>query len=51
MEALEKLCARPPTPPRVWVHQIHNAGGASGSATMLMVFARSFVLFVRSHNS
>jgi hypothetical protein len=28
-------------------HQIHAAGGASSSITMLMVFVRSFVLFVR----
>ncbi len=27
------------------VHQIHTAGGASYSATMVMVFARLFVLF------
>jgi hypothetical protein len=31
MAALEQTCARPPTPQAVWVHQIHAAGGASGS--------------------
>ncbi len=31
---------RPPTPRVVWVHQIHAAGGASGSTTMVMVFVR-----------
>jgi hypothetical protein len=50
MAALEKLFARPPAPLVVWVHQIHTAGGVSNSATMVMVFARSHVLFVRSHN-
>ena len=39
--ALEKICARPPTPWAVWVHQIHAAGGASGSTTTVMVFVRS----------
>jgi hypothetical protein len=49
--ALKKVCARPSTPPVVWVHQIHTAGGVSGSATMVMVFARLFALFVQSCNS
>jgi len=26
-----------PTPRAAWVHQIHAAGGASGSTTMVMV--------------
>ncbi len=52
MRALEKVCARPPTPLVVWVHQIHTTGGASGSATMVMLlFARLFVIFVLSCNS
>jgi hypothetical protein len=48
--SLRKICARPPTPPAVWHHQIHAAGGVSGSITMVMVFVRSFVLFVWCHN-
>ena len=44
--ASERTCARPPTPQTAWVHQIHAAGGASGSTTMVMVFVRWFVLFV-----
>jgi hypothetical protein len=40
MAAMEKVCARPPTPWAAWVHQIHAAGGASGSTTMVMVFDR-----------
>jgi hypothetical protein len=51
MVALEKVCARQPTPLVVWVHQIHTPGGASSSAAMVMVFARSFVLFVWSRSS
>ncbi len=47
MEALEQTCARPPTPQAAWVHQIHAAGGASGSITMVMLFVMLFVLFVR----
>ncbi len=38
-----KVSARLPTPPVVWVHQIHTARGLSGYATMVMVFARLFV--------
>jgi hypothetical protein len=48
--ASENTCARPPTPQAVWICQIDAAGGASNSATMVMVFGRSFVLFVWSHN-
>ncbi len=51
MVALERTCARLPTLQVAWFHQIHIAGGTGGSATMVMVFARLFVLFVRSHNS
>jgi hypothetical protein len=40
MGALEKLCGGPPT------HQIHAAGGVSGSVTMVMLFVMLFVLFV-----
>jgi hypothetical protein len=39
-------CPRPPTHQAAWIHQIHAAGGASGSITMVMVFVRSFVIFV-----
>jgi len=46
MAALEKTCARPPTPQAAWVHQIHIAGGVSGFTTMVIVFVRRFVLFV-----
>jgi hypothetical protein len=35
--AYERTCARPPTPQAAWVHQIHAAGGTSGSTTMVMV--------------
>ena len=41
MAALERTCARPPTPQAAWVHQIHAAGGVGGSTTMVMVFVRS----------
>ena len=44
--ALERTCARPPTPEAIWVHQIHAAGGASGSNTMVILFVMLFVLFV-----
>jgi hypothetical protein len=43
--------ARPTTPQAAWFHQIHAAEGTGGYATMVMVFARSFVLFVQFHNS
>jgi hypothetical protein len=46
--ALEKICGRPLTPWEAWIHQIHAAGGASGSNTMVMLFVMLFVLFVRS---
>ena len=51
--ASEQTFARPPTPQAAWVHQIHAAGGASGSTTMVMVFVMWFVLFVRflTHDS
>ena len=39
--------AKPPTPQAAWIHQIHAAGGVSGSTTMVMVFVMLFVLFVR----
>ena len=47
MVALEQTCARPPAPQVAWVHQIHVAGGASGSNTMVMLFAMLFVFFVQ----
>ena len=40
MEASERSCARLPIPQAAWVHQIHAAGGASSSTTMVMVFDR-----------
>jgi hypothetical protein len=44
MGASEKICGRPPTPPAAWIHQIHAAGGASGSTTMVMFFVMLIVL-------
>ena len=41
MAAMEQTFARLPTPQAAWVHQIHAAGGASSSITMVMVFVRS----------
>ena len=38
MEALTKICARPPTPRTAWIHQIHTAGGVGDSTTMVVVF-------------
>jgi hypothetical protein len=37
-----------PIPWEAWIHQIHAAGGVSGSNTMVMLFVMLFVLFVRS---
>jgi hypothetical protein len=45
---IEKICGRPPTPWVAWIHQIHVAGGESGSTTMVMLFVMLFVLFVQS---
>jgi hypothetical protein len=36
--APENECARPPAPRVVWIHQIHAAGGASSSTTMVVMF-------------
>jgi hypothetical protein len=36
--ALDNICARPPAPRAAWNHQIHTAGGASGSTTMVVMF-------------
>jgi hypothetical protein len=47
MAALKNIHAMPSTPQAVWHHQIHAAGGANSSITMVMVFVRSFVLFVQ----
>jgi hypothetical protein len=47
MAALERICARMPTPQAAWVHQIHTAGGTSGSNTMVILFVMVFMLFVR----
>jgi len=46
MAASEHTCTSLPTPQAAWVHQIHAAGGASGSTTMVMVFVMLFVLSV-----
>jgi hypothetical protein len=56
MAASEKICGRPPTPPAAWIHQIHAAGGASGSTTMVMLFVMLVVLCIavwsgRRHSS
>jgi hypothetical protein len=40
MAAMEKVCARPPTPGAAWVRQIHATGGLGGFTTMVMVFFR-----------
>jgi hypothetical protein len=36
--ALENICAMSPAPKAVWIHQLHAAGGASGSITMVVMF-------------
>jgi hypothetical protein len=36
--ASDKIRARPPARQAAWIHQIHAAGGASGSITMVVVF-------------
>ncbi len=48
--ALERTCARPPTPQVALIHRIRTAGGTGSSATMVMLFARLFVLFVQSYS-
>ncbi len=48
MVASEKSCPRPPAPPAAWIHQIHTAGGASSSITMVMVFVCCLCFFVPS---
>jgi hypothetical protein len=40
MAASELTCVRLPTSQAACVHQIHAAGGVSGSNTMVMVFVR-----------
>jgi len=40
-----KICGRPPTPWVAWIHEIHAAGGAISSTTMVMLFVMLFVLF------
>jgi hypothetical protein len=40
MAASELACTRLPTLQAVWAHQIHAAGGESGSTAMVMVFGR-----------
>jgi hypothetical protein len=46
MAALEQTNVRPPTPQVAWIHQIPTTLGTGNSATMVMVFTRSFVLFM-----
>ena len=41
-----KICTRTPSPQVASIYPIHAARGVSGSNTMVMVFVRSFVLFV-----
>ncbi len=48
--ASENICVRPPAHQAARIHWIHTAGGASSSISMVVVFARLFVLFVWSHN-
>ncbi len=36
MAATEKVCARPPTPQAVWVHQIHATRWKNGSIVVGM---------------
>jgi hypothetical protein len=40
--SLKNECARPPATLTVWIHQIHAAGGASGSITMVVVFVTNY---------
>ncbi len=47
MAALENVCARLPTHQAACIHQIHTTGGASNFITMVMVYVRSFALFVQ----
>jgi hypothetical protein len=35
---LDNTCTRPPARQAAWIHQIHAAGGPSGSITMVVVF-------------
>jgi len=44
MAASERACTRTPTPRVAWIYQIHAAGGASGSTTMVMVLGELWFL-------
>jgi hypothetical protein len=46
MAAMEKVCARPPTPQAASIHQIHAAEGAVGFTTMVAVFGKYYLLVV-----
>ncbi len=46
MAASERASAMMLTPRVAWVHQIHAAGGASGSTTMVMVLGELCFLCV-----
>jgi hypothetical protein len=48
---LRKICARTSAPWVACIYKINAAGGTGGSATIVMVFGRLFVLFVQSPNS
>jgi hypothetical protein len=50
MAASKKVHSKASHPTSGVGSSIHIAGGANSSATMVMVFTRSFVLFVQSHN-
>jgi len=39
---------RPPIPLAAWIYQLHAAGGAIGSTTMVMVLIMLFLFFVWS---
>jgi hypothetical protein len=40
MAAMEKVCAKLPTPQAASIHQIHAAGGAAGFTTVVAVFGK-----------
>ena len=50
MAALDQTCARSPTTQVVWIHQIHTAGGLSGSTTIMVVFVGCLCCVLWSHN-
>ena len=47
----KEMCARSPTPPAVWIHQIHATGGVKGThhhgngvCNVVCAFVRSFLV-------